>query len=91
MFNNGLGDTSAQAASIAENTKYQRDMAKNTGDTVEELKISNVIMKGLVSETQRMNSNLGSLLGSINHNTALIVERTGGIGHLTAVISSRFK
>ena len=89
--NNGIGDTSAQSASIAENTKYQRDMAKSTGDTVEELKMSNVILKGLVSETQRMNSNLGSLLGSINHNTALIAERTGGIGYLTAIISSRFK
>ena len=27
----------------------------------------------------------------INHNTAFIGERTGGIGHLTAIISSRFK
>jgi len=89
--NNGVGDTSSQQAAITENTKLQKDIARATIETVEELKRLNTMTNFTRLAVNNMNDNMGRFLGSIEHNTRVTADRTGDIGYLASVLQSKFK
>nr|MCU0336414.1 hypothetical protein [Sediminibacterium sp.] len=89
--NNGVGDTSSQQAAITENTKLQKDIAKATIDTVAELKTLNTSVLFTRLAINNMSDNMGRLLGSIDHNTRVTADRTGNLGYIASVLSSKFK